>query len=100
MRRDSQIRVERLSATVFSSRDVFCYLNDYVVMCCFGCLYFIVFLGLFVNFVGNIHGLIIGESCNPILVPLWCAIVALRTAWALTYNYDNKWDIDGDKYRQ
>ena len=79
---------------------VFGYLNDDVVMCCFGCSYFILFLGLFVNFVGNIHGLIISKSCNPILVPLWCAFVALRTAWAVTYNTDNKWDINGDKYRQ
>ena len=79
----------RCQLPCFLSRVVLSYLNDDVVMCCFGCLYFIVFLGLFVNFVGNIHGLIIGESCNPILVPLWCAIVALRTAWALTYNNDN-----------
>ena len=55
-----------VSATVFSVFR-FRWSNDNVIMCCFGCLYFTVFFwACFVNFVGIIHGLIIGKSWNVI----------------------------------
>ena len=45
----------------------------------------VLFLVRFVNFADIINRLMIGKSYNPIFVPLWCAIVALKTAWAPLY---------------